>query len=67
MLELAIDVEDIANEVPQVLKALLETMPTLDGKLGLLRLIKMDVDNFLEGAETDGQQVHEPSRIKKDQ
>ncbi|WP_127539396.1 hypothetical protein [Paenibacillus illinoisensis] len=67
VLELSIDVEDIVNEVPQVLKALLDTMPNRDDKLGLLLLLKQDVDHFLKGAETNGQPIREPGREQADQ
>ncbi|WP_339787053.1 hypothetical protein NSQ38_03230 [Paenibacillus sp. FSL R7-0313] len=67
VLELSIDVDNVFNDLSHILRALLDTMPNSESKLALLNTIKMDVDHFLKGAETDGQQVHEPSRIKKDQ
>lgn len=62
MLELSVDVQDIFNEVPQVLQALLDTMPNKEGKIALLQLIKQDVDNLLGGAEAHGQPLREPGR-----
>lgn len=62
VLELSIDVQDIFNEVPQVLQVLVDTMPNKEGKVALLKLIKQDVDNLLEGAESDGQPLREPGR-----
>lgn len=67
VLELSIDVEDMFNELPQMLRALLDTMPNRESKLALLNAIKMDVDNFLEGAESYGQPLREPSREQADQ
>lgn len=67
VLELSIDVDNVFNDLPHILRALLDTMPDSESKLALLNTIKMDVDHFLKGVVTDGQQVHEPSRIEKDQ
>lgn len=62
VLELSIDVDDMFNELPHILRALLDTMPNSESKLALLKTIKMDVDNLLEGAESDGQPLREPGR-----
>lgn len=67
VLELSVDVTDIFRESPLVIRAMLETLPTLDSQVAFLRTIQTDVDTLLKGVVTDGQQVHEPSRIEKDQ
>ncbi|WP_091014769.1 hypothetical protein [Paenibacillus amylolyticus] len=67
VLELSIDVDNVFNDLPHILRALLDTMPDSESKLALLNTIKMDVDHFLKGAETDGKQVRDTGRIEKDQ
>lgn len=62
VLELAIDVDHMFNELPHILRALLDTMPNSESKLALLKTIKMDVDNLLKGAEAHGESLHEPGR-----
>lgn len=62
VLELSIDVDGMFNELPHILRALLDTMPNSESKLALLKTIKMVVDNLLEGAEAYGQQVRDTSR-----
>ncbi|WFR60878.1 hypothetical protein P9222_20325 [Paenibacillus amylolyticus] len=67
MLELSIDVDNMFNDLPHLLRALLDTMPNSEAKIALLKSIKMDVDNLLEGAEAHGQPVREPGRKQADQ
>lgn len=67
VLELSVDVTDIFRECPLVIRAMLETLPTLDSQVAFLRTIRQDVDTLLKGVVTDGKQVCEPGRNEKDQ
>lgn len=62
VLELSIDVDGMFNELPHILRALLDTMPTLESQVAFLQAIRQDVDTLLKGAEADGQQVRDISR-----
>ncbi|PRA08887.1 MULTISPECIES: hypothetical protein [unclassified Paenibacillus] len=62
VLELSIDVDNVFNDLPHILRALLDTMPDSESKLALLNTIKMDVDHFLKGAETNGEPLRESGR-----
>lgn len=59
VLELSIDVDNVFNDLPHILRALLETMPDSESKLALLNTIKMDVDHFLKGVVPNGEPVRE--------
>jgi hypothetical protein len=67
VLELSIDVNDLFREVPLAIRAMLETLPTLESQVAFLRTIRQDVDTLLKGVEPNGESVREPSRIEKDQ
>ena len=67
VLELSVDVTDIFRECPLVIRAMLETLPTLDSQVAFLRTIQTDVDTLLKGVVTDGQQIRESGGQQKDQ
>jgi len=62
VLELSVDVTDIFHECPLVLRAMLDTLPTLESQVAFLRAIHQDVDTLLKGVESDGQQVRGTDR-----
>lgn len=67
VLELSVDVTDIFRECPLVIRAMLDTLPTLESQMSFLRTIQRDVDTLLKGVVTHGEQVRESGRIEKDQ
>ncbi|OPG98613.1 hypothetical protein B2I21_09740 [Chryseobacterium mucoviscidosis] len=62
VLELSVDVSDIFRESPLVIRAMLETLPTLESQAAFLRAIRQDVDTLLKGAEANGEPLREPGR-----
>ncbi|WP_152532735.1 MULTISPECIES: hypothetical protein [unclassified Paenibacillus] len=67
VLELSVDVTDIFRECPLVIRAMLETLPTLDSQVAFLRAIHQDVETLLKGVVTNGEPVRESGGQQKDQ
>ncbi|MDK8188962.1 hypothetical protein QP794_02535 [Paenibacillus sp. UMB7766-LJ446] len=66
VLELSVDVSDIFRESPLVIRAMLETLPTLESQVAFLRTIHQDVENLLKGVVTNGEPVRESGGQQKD-
>lgn len=67
VLELSVDVNDIFRECPLVIRAMLETLPTLKSQVAFLRTIQTDVDTLLKGVVTNDESLRDTNRIEKDQ
>ncbi|WP_429352136.1 hypothetical protein [Paenibacillus sp. 4624] len=67
VLELSVDITDIFRECPLVIRAMLDTLPTLESQVAFLRTIQTDIDKLLKGVVTNGESVREPGRNEKDQ
>lgn len=66
MLELSVDVSDIFRESPLVIRAMLETLPTLESQVAFLQAIRQDVETLLKGVVPNGEPVRESGGQQKD-
>ncbi|MCE5169420.1 hypothetical protein LQV63_08855 [Paenibacillus profundus] len=55
ILELSVDLADPYRETTLAIRAILDTFRTQEDQVGMLRMLRADIDGLLKGVEQDGE------------